>query len=214
MGVKKFIMNQQWENVLLTSEGFFDKDNSPRKLIIERFAKMLNKPFTEAKVLFIPTAALTPWDMNLEYIQRCKDNLLLLGILPENIFYCDIDGSLSEQDAMTFDVIFFTGGNTPYLAKRVRETCFSEIVKRMVYSNKVYVGISAGSMLAMSDFNVDNLPANNPMEFSGLGFINAYFTVHCTPGTLPRNDLPLTHIPLTDNQALAVSWNGYEIIDG
>ena len=204
----------KWKNVLLTSGGFFDDDNNPRKLLVERFSKMLNKSFDKAKVLFIPTAALTPQDMNLKYVQWCKEDLLLLGTFPENIFSYDIDGSLSEQEAMMFDIIFLAGGNTPYLAKRVRETHFGEIIKNMVYKNKVYVGISAGSMLAMQDFNVDNLPAANPAEFTGLGLINVYFTVHCSPGTLPRNDLPLPHIPLTDNQALAVSWNGYEIIEG
>jgi len=162
--------------------------------------------------LFIPTAALTPHDMNVEYVQYCKENLLLMGVLPENITTHDIDGSLSEKDAMIFDVIFFTGGNTPYLAKRVREVSFDQIIKSMVYKNKVYVGISAGSMLAMQDFNVDNLPLTNPMEFTGLGLVNIYFTVHCPSDTPPRNDLPLPHIPLTDEQALAVSWHGYEVI--
>ena len=206
-------MNQcKWENVLLTSAGFFDKDNHPRERLIERFAKMLGKPFGETKVLFIPTAALTPYDMNWEYVWRCKNNLLLLGVRPENILDYDVNGLLSAQDAMGFDVVFFTGGNTPYLAKRVRETRFGEIVKDMVYQNKVYVGISAGSMLAMADFNVDNLPVTEQAQFNGLGLVNAYFTVHCEPGMLPRKDLPLPHIPLTDNQALAVNWQGYEII--
>ena len=204
----------EWENVLLTSAGFFDKANNPRKGIVKRFAKMLNKPFQDVKALFIPTAALTPHDMNWTYALRCKAHLLLLGILPENILTYDIDGSLSEKEAMAFDVIFFTGGNKPYLAKRVRETGFGEIIKRMVYENKVYVGISAGSMLAMSDFNVDKLPADNPADFTGLGLTGVYFTVHCPPGTPPRGDLPPPHIPLTDNQALAVRWNGYEIIEG
>ena len=209
-------MNQQkWENVLLTSGGFFDENINPRKVIIERFTKMLNKPFNEAKVLFIPTAAFSPDNTNFDYVQYvkyCKENLLLLGVLPEKITDYDIDGSLSEQDAMLFDVIFFTGGNTPYLAKRVRETGFDQIIKNMVYRNKVYVGISAGSMLAMQDFNVDKLTLTNPMETVGLGLINIYFTVHCPGGTTPRNDLPRPHIPLTDEQALVVSWHGYEVI--
>jgi len=202
----------KWENVLLTSGGFFNKDNTPRVRLIERFTTMLNKPFDEAKVLFIPTAALTPHDRNQAYVQQCRSNLLLLGVRPGNIRDYDIDGSLSMKDAMMFDVVFFTGGNTPYLAKRVRETRFDEIILHMVHANKVYVGISAGSMLAMADFNVDKLPVTEPAQFTGLGFVNAYFTVHCTPGTLPRKDLPLPHIPLTDNQALAVSWQGYETI--
>lgn len=204
--------NFHWKNVLLTSAGFFDDNNKPRTAIIERFASMLGKSYKDAKVLFIPTAALTPIDANIAYAQLCMNDLLLLGIPMENIVTYDIDGSLAEEDAMAFDVIFFTGGNTPYLAKRVRETGFDEIIKKMVYANKVYVGISAGSMLAMADFNVDKLIESSPKDFAGLGLINIYFTVHCLPETKPRNDLPLPHIPLTDEQALAVSWDNYELI--
>ena len=64
----------------------------------------------------------------------------------------------------------------------------------------------------MADFNVDKLIESNSKEFAGLGFINIYFTVHCLPETPPRSDLPLPHIPLTDEQALAVSWDNYELI--
>lgn len=205
--------NKKWENVLLTSAGFYDGDNKPRTAVIDRFASMLGKPYSEAKVLFIPTAALPPEDMNYEYADYCKSDLLLIGIPPKNIVTHDIDGSLTIREAMAFDVIFFTGGNTPYLAKRVRETKFDEIIKKMVYANKVYVGISAGSMLAMPNFNVDNLCEQNAMDFAGLSLVNAYFTVHCPPNAIARTDLPLPHIPLTDSQALAVSWAGYELIE-
>jgi len=204
--------SDQWKNVLLTSAGFFDNDEKPRISIINQFASMLNKPYEDTKVLFIPTAALAPGDAIPEYVQFCMNDLLLLGIPQENITTYDIDGSLTEQEAMTFDVIFFTGGNTPYLAKRVKETAFDRIIKGMVYANKVYVGISAGSMIAMTDFNVDQLTESSPGEFSGLDLINIYFTVHCLPDTPPREDLPGIHIPLTDEQALVVTWDGYELI--
>jgi len=199
--------------ILLISAGFFDSDNHPRAAIIDRFRTMLGKPLDAAKVLFIPTAALSPEDPNPAYAQWCKNNLLLLGVPMGNIVTYDIDGSLSERDAMTFDVIFFTGGNTPYLARQVRETGFDQIIKKMVYAGRVYVGISAGSMLAMPNFNVDNLPESSPTEFAGLGLVNAYFTVHCPPGTPSRSDFALPHISLTDRQALAVSEAGYEIVE-
>ena len=199
-----------WKNVLLTSAGFFDNNEQPRTAIIKQFASMLEKPYKEAKVLFIPTAALPPGDANPEYVQFCMNDLLLLGIPKENIVTHDIDGTL--QDAMAFDVIFFTGGNTPYLAKRVKETGFDKVIKAMVYANKVYVGISAGSMIAMANFNVDQLVETELGEFTGLGLVNVYFTVHCLPETLPRSDLPLPHIPLTDDQALVVRWDGYEVV--
>ena len=204
----------RWENVLLTSAGFFDSDNNPRTEIINKFAAMLGKPYGKAKVLFIPTAALPPEDINWDYVQYCKNDLLLLGVPPENIITHDIDGTMTEGEAMAFDIIFFTGGNTPYLAKRVRETGFGEIIKKMVYANKVYVGISAGSMLAMPNFNVDNLTESHPMEFAGLCLIHVYFSVHCEPNAPGRSDLRLPHIPLTDGQALAVRWDGYTLIGG
>jgi peptidase E len=205
-----------WKNVLLTSAGFYDDDNdySPRTAIIDRFAAMLGKPFSEAKVLFIPTAALGPDGPGQDYADWCRKELLSLGVPTENIVTHDIEDSMSEQDAMTFDAIYLIGGDTWYLSKRAKQTGFDEIIKKMVYANKVYVGISAGSMLAMAHFNVDGLSEPDPMDFAGLALICAYFTVHCEPGTPNRTDLPLPHISLTDNQALAVSWQGYELIEG
>ncbi|MCL2409775.1 MAG: Type 1 glutamine amidotransferase-like domain-containing protein [Oscillospiraceae bacterium] len=196
--------------------GFYCDNELDRPLItlIDSFAMMLEIPFDEAKVLFIPTAAMQNKEFAEEITNRLRNELLHMGVQAKNITIHDIDGSLTEKQAMEFDVIYFSGGNTPYLAKRVRETGFDKIVKKMVYSNKVYIGMSAGSMLAMPNFNVDNLPESNAMEFAGLSLINAYFTVHCEPGTPARTDFPLPHIPLTGNQALAVSWDGYNLIEG
>ncbi|MCL2388561.1 MAG: Type 1 glutamine amidotransferase-like domain-containing protein, partial [Defluviitaleaceae bacterium] len=101
-----------WNNVLLTSAGFFDGEGRPLDAIINCFDDMLTKPLSETKVLFIPTAALTPdyyMDMT-DYVQGCKSHLLRVGILEDNITSHDIDGTLTESDALLFDVIFFTGG--------------------------------------------------------------------------------------------------------
>ena len=206
----------KWENVLLTDSGFYydNELDKPLTPLINRFRAMLGKPFHEATVLFIPTAAMQDAAKAAEITERLRNELLQIGIQPENITVHDIDGSLSEEDAMGFDVIYLTGGNTPYLAKRVRETGFDHIIKELVYANKVYIGMSAGSMLAMSDFNVDGLPEKTPLDFVGLGLINAYFTVHCKRGTPNRTDFPLPHISLCCNQALEVNSEGYKLIEG
>ena len=205
---------RRWENVLLTSAGFFDADGNPRRALIERFAAMLGKPFGKARVLFVPTASMMPGHEDAAYADLCKTDLLMLGILHENIVSHDADGSLAEGEASRFDAMFFTGGNTPYLAKRVRETGFAGVIKRFVYSNKAYVGVSAGSMLAMADFNVDGLPSDDPMGFAGLCLINARFSVHCDPDAPPRESSPYPHIALTDDQAIVASWSGCEVIGG
>jgi len=206
--------NVQWKNVLLTSAGFYDFQGNPRILITNKFAAMLGKPFSEARVLFIPTAATAQYPENdlSEYVRASMNELLMLGIPSKNIITYDIDGTLSLQEAMKFDVIYFTGGDTSLLAERVKETNFDKIILQMVYANKVYVGVSAGSMLAMKDFYAPFGIQCKPDDFTGLGLMDAFFTVHCEPETVPRDDLPRLHIPLTDEQALVVWWDGYEVI--
>jgi peptidase E len=210
----ELLKNQAWSNVLLTDAGFYydNELDKPLTALIKCFKKMLCKPLAEATVLFIPTAAMQDVDKAEEISKRLRNELLHMGVSPANIVIHDIDGSLTEQDVMAFDVIYFSGGNTPFLAKHVRETGFDKIVRNFVYANKVYVGMSAGSYLAMENFNVDGLPESNPTEYLGLGLINAYFTVHCKPGTPNRTDFPLPHISLKSNQAIIVRWDGYEVI--
>ena len=50
-------------------------------------------------------------------------------------------------------------------------------------------------------------------EHTGLCLINAYFGVHFEKGTPSRTDLPLPYFALNDEQALAVSWAGYELVE-
>ena len=207
----------KWENVLLTDSGFYyDSElDKPLTPLIERFRAMLGKPFYEAKVLFIPTAAMQDAAKAAEGIERLRNELLQMGVQFENITIHDIDGSLSEEDAMKFDIIYLMGGTTPYLAKRVWETGFDRIIKKMVYANKVYIGMSAGSMLAMVNYyNIDGPPEQTPMDFVGLGLVKAYCTVHCERGTPNRTDYPLPHISLCCNQGLEVNSEGYKLIEG
>lgn len=201
-----------WKNVLLTDSGWHSSiehfnDDTVKKNILRRFHEMLGKPAKEAKVLFIPTAA--NCNKSIPYAGACFAELLSAGILPNNIRIYDIDGTLSTEQAMEYDVIYFTGGDTGHLLRRIKETGFDETVKKMVYANKVYVGASAGSLIA-----TPNIGESYDKETAGLCLINAYLSFHCPEGTEPRTDLPLPHIPLTGNQALEVRWNGYSLIEG
>jgi peptidase E len=198
--------------VLLTSAGWFnDTDNRGNTQIRNRFLAMLEKPARESKVLFIPTAAIDEESQRM--VERCKNDLLHAGILPQNITVYDLDGLLTDEEAMTYDVLYFTGGNTGYLLRRIKETGFDAIIRKMVHGNKVYVGVSAGSIIAARDISTATCTDMAP-DLNGLALLHAYLSVHCPEGTQPRNDLPLPHIPLTNNQALAVSYSGYERISG
>ncbi|MDP4090103.1 MAG: Type 1 glutamine amidotransferase-like domain-containing protein [Bacillota bacterium] len=197
---------QAWGKVLLTSAGFEHMDGSQKTNVVSRFLEILDKPADTAKVLFIPTAAIS--DEAKEMAVKCKEELIRIGILPENMSIHDIDGSLNLENAMKHDVIYFTGGDTEYLMEKIKAAKFDSIIKKMVYSNKVYVGVSAGSLIA-----APNIGCPTDIKTAGLALVHAYLSVHQPEGTPPNVDSPLPHIPLTDSQALAVSWSGYGIIE-
>jgi peptidase E len=194
-------------NVLLTSAGFENMDGSLKANIVDCFRKMLRMPAGDAKVLFIPTAAVNSEAK--EMADWCRRELIHIGILPEHIATYDIDGSLSENGAYVYDVIYFTGGDTGFLQKRIKETGFDLIIKKMMHADKVYVGVSAGSIIA-----TPNIGSPSDESTAGLCLVNAYLSVHCTANMKPRIDLPLPQINLTDQQALSVSINGYQVIEG
>ncbi len=198
---------QVWKNVLLTSAGFEDMDGNQKQNIVDCFRKMLAKPVGIAKVLFIPTAAID--DVAKEMVNKCRRELINIGISLENIFEHEIDGSLSENDAMKYDIIYFTGGDTGHLLQRIKETGFDTIIKKMVYANKVYIGVSAGSIIA-----TPNICSPFDENAAGLCLINAYISVHCKDDAEARTDLPLPHISLNDKQALVVTYSGYNLIQG
>lgn len=196
-----------WDKVLLTSAGFEDYNGNPKVNIIDCFLRMLDMPIAEAKILFVPTAAVDKETR--ELAKLCKQELINIGAKEERIHVYEIDGSMKEDEAMSYDVIYFTGGDTNYLLRCIKEAKFDKIIKKMVAANKVYVGVSAGSLIA-----TPNIGNAYEARTAGLCLLNAYLDVHCNEQTPAREDLPLIHIPLTDNQAIAVSWEGYQLIEG
>lgn len=194
-----------WSKVLLTSAGFEDGNGRPKTNITGLFLDMLAKPKTLATVLFIPSAAVD--EEAKKMAELCYLELLHIGILEENITIYNIGDNLQEEEALKFDVVYFTGGDTGHLLKQLKKTGFDDIVKKMVYQNKVYVGVSAGSLIASP-----NIGAPYQAETEGLCLINAYLSVHCTKDTIEK-ELPLPHICLRDNQALLVTYDGYRLIE-
>ena len=204
----------KWENVLLTDSGFHKRldFNQPMTALIDRFAEMLAKPFNEAKVLFIPTAAQKDNEAK-RLADMLKEGLFRIGILPENLTVHDIDGTLTENEAMKFDVLYFTGGWDSYLLERIKETGFDKIIKKMVYANKVYIGVSAGTIIATPNIR-GCFGAPHAEETSALCLISAYIDVHCDYKLdLKPQELPLPYIMLRSNQALAVNSMSYELIE-
>jgi len=199
--------------LILTSTGFFNKK------IADVFLKELNKAPQLAKVAFVPTASRTPHE--LKYIESSKEELFELGIKPENLVIFNLDKKVIATDLDGFDVLYVCGGNTFYLMKKINETGFDKTIKAFVKKGGLYVGVSAGSVVAGPVIKIA-LPFDendsNLTNFDGLGLVDVIISPHYI-----ENDKAIIEnyakssackvIALTDSQALLVNGELKEIFE-
>jgi len=179
--------------ILLTSAGF------ETKIISDAFLNFLGKDPKESKVLFIPAAAVSPDAINV--LPKCMNDLLKVNILPENITVFDLHCLMAAEELSAFDTVYFTGGSSQYLLNRINETGFNTPLNDYVSKGGVYVGVSAGSVVAAGNF------------INNLGYLKAALNVHCETGTAPGifDDETVMQIDLTNN-AVLIHNGKYEII--
>ena len=205
--------NLAWENVLLTDSGFFDPFDLSRPLapIVERFTTMVAKPFSKARILFIPAAACDEESKKLASILYSE--LIWLGFSSKYITTYMLDKPLPLEEALTYDILFLTGGWCEHLLKLIKKTEFVDVARAFVFANKVYVGVSAGSVIATPNI-MGTFEQRPSLDTSGLGLVSAYIDCHCDmqPG-LVQKTLAFPHILLHFNQALAVNSSSYELIE-
>ena len=188
------MINNSETKILLTSAGFTETK------IRNTFLSFIKKSPSDIKVLFIPTAAINP--AAIAMLPKCMDDLLKSDIPAENIQVFDLHRSLSYEELLVFDAVYFTGGSPPYLLERINATGFNTPLNEFVSKGGVYVGVSAGSWVAAG-----NLP-------NSLGYLKAELQVHAEIGTATGvidNDM-ITHIDLTDKNAVVIHNGVYEII--
>ena len=181
--------------ILLTSAGF--ENHRLKEIFLELVAK---KP-EDIHTLFIPTAAINPDAIAM--LPKCMDDLLNAGVLAQNITVFDLHCGLAYEELQKYDAIYFCGGNSAYLLQRINATQFHVPLKRFVESGRVYIGVSAGSIIA-----TNNLPNN-------LGLMNCTLTVHVSNGSPigPVDPSECSHIDLTDKQAILIRGDTCQIVE-
>ena len=181
--------------LLLTSAGFNNKK------IEKKFLELVEIPKEKIKALFIPTAAIS--EDAKAMVNECKKDLLNAGVLEEHIITYDLDRAYTFQEICNFNAIYFCGGCTQHLLNKVNEANFNATLNRFLDNGGVYIGVSAGSIIAAS--NLEN----------NLGYINCYLDVHKPTGSdcgkLNTNNCP--KVSLTDNQAILILGDNISIIE-
>jgi dipeptidase E len=137
--VRKTIKHNEAKTLLLTSSGM--------QSMKDEISKLLQKPSYDVTVAFITTAA-KPQE-NLDYVKRDWD--IMKEEMRFNVEEVDIEGK-TESEVMKLleirDIIFVEGGNTFYLLKAMRECNFEKVIRKLLKQGKVYMGASAGSIVA------------------------------------------------------------------
>ncbi len=208
--------------LLLSSNGFANK------AIADTLFEMVGKKPDETSLVFIPTASNVElgdknWFID-DLINIKKQNFKSVAIadisaVPENIW------RLQLKEA---DVLFFEGGNTYHLMNWMNKSGLVKLLPDML-KTKVYMGLSAGSMITGPDLNLRLLKALYGEEaeketMAGLGFTDFYFFPHLNnPHFASRTETNLkeamkeitrkTYV-LDDQSALSVVDGNVKIVGG
>ena len=132
--------------------------------IKERFLTVLDKPPSETRALFIPTAAIDADAIAI--LPKCMDDLLKCGIPKENIRVFDLHRNMPLKELTAFDIVYLCGGRTDYLLSRINDTDFRDTLMNYIWGGGLILGVSAGSLIF-----ANNLPKN-------LGLLDTKLEVH------------------------------------
>jgi len=206
---------------LLTSGGITNKS------IAGALFDLVGKKAREISVAFIPTAANImhddkSWLINDLYNLK-KQNFKCIDIV--DISALSKDNWQPRLEAA--DVLFFSGGNTFHLMYWLARSGLAKILPKLL-KTRVYVGISAGSMVTTKDLSVSQSKRlyykdlKGKPNKNGLGFFNFHFRPHLNSPDFPklrknflekmRKELKYPIYALDDQSALKIIGNKIEVI--
>lgn len=207
--------------LLLTSSGITNKS------IAKALSELVEKPFEELNLTFIPTAA-TIEKEDKKWLVEDMYNAKRLGF--KNFFITDISAVSRDiwlPQIKAADVLLFGGGDTNYLVTWLRKSGLDKLLPDLL-KTKVYVGISAGSMataktVSLSSAGILYYEQTGKFEDTkGLGFVDFEIRPHLNSVWFPKvridflnklaKDTPNTFYAIDDNTALKVVDKKVEII--
>ena len=185
------------------------------------FWKCINKDPSDTKVVFIPSASIRN-DSAKEGIAVCVERLMNMGIPFENILIYDLSllisvgyertysgyiqdipvtlRLMSVSELNQFDVIVFCGGDAALLLGELNRTGLSDKIKQALENGLIYLGISAGSMIAAGNFS------------DGLGCLENPIIPHADKGISSGEVSGKEPIYLSDGQTILIKGEQKTII--
>lgn len=205
---------------LLTSDGL--SNASIQKSLFE----LLGKPVNEVSVVFVPTAASLVAD-DKSWLVENYNEFLRLGLKSFDIV--DIAAVPRENWLARFesaDVLCFGGGDEQYLTKVMRESGVVDTLPELL-KTRIYMGISAGSMVAgkllpseltrelwPEESFVGNETGLGILDFSILPHLNSDYFSHLRAELIHSlaSKFPATVYALDDASALKIVDGEMEVV--
>ncbi len=201
-------------SIFLTSDGLSQASKAV-------FLEHIGKKTDSIKLMVVPTAGILS-DSAREGLAVCLSELMAMGIRYENITVYNLELVISKgyvrtysayvseispivrlvtaDELASYDAIVISGGDASFLTAEMNRTGFANEVKKAVDDGLVYVGISAGSMLAAGSFE------------NGLHLIKNAVIPHWNNEivtALPNDD---AEIRLSDGQVIYIAGDRMELL--
>jgi dipeptidase E len=203
--------------LLLTSSGLTNKT------ICKALSDLIGTSKSKINVVYIPTAANVE-DVSKEWLINDLSNIKEQGYIVDIVDISAIDKNIWLPRLKKADVIFFGGGNTFYLMSWLRKSGLDKILPELL-KTRVYVGISAGSIVATINLRMSSSQKSYSekvfplLNDKGLGFVNFHVRPHLNSKYFPKlrvkylagvaKDIPEPLYAIDDNSAVVV--NGKEV---
>ena len=195
-------------NILLVSSG------------LEAIKDFVGRPPETVRMVFIPTAG-NP-DKDVWWIDKDRDVLTQMGFRYTELDIAGRSPKELQESLHSVDLVYIAGGYTYYLLEQVRNTGFDIVLTEFIHRGGMYVGASAGALIAGPDIEpcskMDD-PAYGPSLTSskGLGFIDIVPMPHydmserngVIDDIIEQYSSVYTIIPITDDEAIVsdgVEW--------
>ncbi len=177
-------------------------------------------------IAFIPTASLT--EPIRFYVKTGKKALEKVGMIVEEVEITQFSNEEISSILHKCDYIYITGGNTFFLLQELKRKGVDKIISEQVKSGKLYIGESAGAIIAspdteyMKNVNFDPIEKAPELEdYSSLGLVDFYTIPHY--GNFPFKkkgekviqlyNEKLQLIPISNKQAIFIEDSNIQIKD-
>lgn len=163
--------------LLLTSGGIANKS------IIDALFDLVGKKLEDTSLVYIPTASNAEkgdktWLIN-DLINLKKQNFKSIDIADISA----VEEKIWRPKLEEADIIYFEGGDTYHLMKWIKGSGLASLLPELL-KTKVYVGVSAGSMVTSKDLvlKISQIVYEEDLdkteEMPGLNFVDFYFLPH------------------------------------